>query len=415
VNQESLQTSLGRWVVTGLLMAVSAGGAWFFARQQPKPPEVKTPTSSVGTVLKEADLTTISISDEARQKLQIREATIERRAMKRSRLYGGEVFAPPGQTMTVAAPLMGLIRAGSEPTPRPGQAVRKGQPILTLTPILSPDARANLAGSLVDAEGQVKTAKTQVEAAQIAWNRAQELYRQDAGSKRGVDETQALFDIARKNLDMVEARKTLFTKVVGEAETGAAHSIALGAPLDGILKDIHVAAGDTVPGNASLFVVTRLDPLWVRVPVYVGDIGSIDPAAAAAIVPLGDGSGKPIASARPVPAPPSATAAASSVDLYFELPNPALAFRPGQRLGVTLALKADDDNLTIPWSAVVHDIHGGSWVYEQLEPTKFVRRRVLLQRMQDGYAVLAEGPAVGTKIVVDGAEELFGIEVGFAK
>ncbi len=408
----------GGWAVTLGLMAFSALAAWFFAQERGKSPNPKTlPASSIDKPLREADLTTVTIriSDDAKTKLAIRAAPVERRSLKRVRLYGGEVMVPPGQTMIVSAPLNGQIKAPPEGLPRPGQHVKQGQPILTLIPILSPDARANLAGSLVDAEGQVKTAKAQVDATSIAFNRAQDLFRQDAGSKKAVDETQAALELARKNLDLVEARKTLFAKVVGEAETGSIHAITVASPLDGILKDIHASTGDTVPGNAPLFVVTRLDPVWVRVPVYVGDFAEIDAAAPAAISALGGPPGKSLALAQTVAAPPSATALASSLDVFFELPNKTGMFRPGQRLGVTLALKGDRDNLVVPWSAVIHDIHGGSWVYEQLEPTKFVRRRVLLKHVQDDVAVLEDGPAAGTAVVVEGAEELFGIEVGFAK
>jgi RND family efflux transporter MFP subunit len=317
--------------------------------------------------------------------------------------------------MTMSSPVNGQIKAPAEGMPRPGQHVKQGQPILTLVPILSPDTHATLQSSLVDAEGMVKAARTQVDAALIELKRAQDLFSQDAGPKRTVDQTQAAYDLARKNYEMVEARKYTLAKVIGEAQTGAVHAIVIAAPLDGILKDIHASAGDTVPGNAPLFVVTRLDPVWLKVPIYVGDFAEVDTAAAATIVPLGGAPGKALGTAQPVVAPPSATALASSLDLYFEMPNKEGTFRPGQRLGVMLSLKGDQDNLVAPWSAVVHDIHGGSWIYEQVEPTKFVRRRVLLKHVQGDVAVLAEGPAAGTLVVADGAEELFGIEVGFAK
>jgi cobalt-zinc-cadmium efflux system membrane fusion protein len=415
VNRESPRP-IGRWAATLVLMAASALAGWFFARARPAEPALKAPAaSSIGKKLDESEITTVTISDEARKKLAVRAAPVERRTLKRVRFYGGEVMVPPGQLMTISAPLGGQVKAPAEGMPRPGQAVKQGQPILTFVPILSPDARANLAGSLSDAEGTVKTAKAQFDLASINFQRADDLFKNQAGPKRAVDDTQAALKVARETLDMVESRRALFAKVLGETVSGSPNAIVLPAPLDGILKDIHATTGDTVPANAPLFVVTRLDPMWIRVPIYVGDLGDIDATAAASIVPLGGAPSKALTQAQPVAAPPSATALASSLDLFFEMPNKATAFRPGQRLGVTLALKSDQDNLVVPWSAVVHDIHGGAWVYEQLEPTKFLRRRVLLKHVQDDIAVLVDGPAVGTHVVVDGAEELFGIEVGFAK
>ena len=64
---------------------------------------------------------------------------------------------------------------------------------------------------------------------------------------------------------------------------------------------------------------------------------------------------------------------------------------------------------------MLHDIHGGQWVYEMTGPTTFVRRRVQVARVVGADAVLASGPAVGAKIVTDGSAELFGIEFGPGK
>jgi hypothetical protein len=59
---------------------------------------------------------------------------------------------------------------------------------------------------------------------------------------------------------------------------------------------------------------------------------------------------------------------------------------------------------------VLHDIHGGQWVYEQTAPHTYTRRRAQVARLAGGDAVLASGPPVGSKIVTDGSAELFGTE-----
>ena len=69
-----------------------------------------------------------------------------------------------------------------------------------------------------------------------------------------------------------------------------------------------------------------------------------------------------------------------------------------------------EEALVAPFSAVLHDIHGGQWVYVAGGPRQYVRRRVQVSRVVDGQAVLASGPAAGTKVVTDGAAELFGTE-----
>ena len=69
----------------------------------------------------------------------------------------------------------------------------------------------------------------------------------------------------------------------------------------------------------------------------------------------------------------------------------------------------------IPWSAVVHDVHGGTWVYEQTAPHQFVRRRVEVLHVDRGVAVLGAGPPAGTSVVTAGVAELFGTEFGIGK
>ena len=106
---------------------------------------------------------------------------------------------------------------------------------------------------------------------------------------------------------------------------------------------------------------------------------------------------------------------ASTVDMYFELPNPDSAFRPGQKVGAHLMLKGDAESIAIPWSSVYHDIYGSQWVYEQTADRKFVRRRVEVLSVIDGWAAIARGPKVGTAVVTAGVAELVGTEFGFAK
>ncbi|MGB5037290.1 MAG: efflux RND transporter periplasmic adaptor subunit, partial [Blastocatellia bacterium] len=119
--------------------------------------------------------------------------------------------------------------------------------------------------------------------------------------------------------------------------------------------------------------------------------------------------------ARPVSAPPTADAASSTADLYYELPNGDGRLRPGERVGVTLSLKSTEDSLVVPWAAVLHDVNGGTWVYENTAPQVFVRRPVEVRDVVDRLAVLARGPAPGTRVVTAGAAELFGTEFGPGK
>jgi cobalt-zinc-cadmium efflux system membrane fusion protein len=116
--------------------------------------------------------------------------------------------------------------------------------------------------------------------------------------------------------------------------------------------------------------------------------------------------------------PPSADAGAASADLYYELPNGGdngAPLRPGQRVNAVLTMRGAEEGLVIPWSAILHDSLGGTWVYENIGPQVYTRKRVEVLQVVDAQAVLKQGPPTVAKIVVTGAMELFGTEFGAGK
>jgi multidrug efflux pump subunit AcrA (membrane-fusion protein) len=159
----------------------------------------------------------------------------------------------------------------------------------------------------------------------------------------------------------------------------------------------------------------KFDPIWVRVPVYAGETSQLALDQPAEVLPLNEVQKTRGHSARPVTAPPTATLLAATVDLYYELANPEGRLRPGERMTVRVKLQGGAEQRVVPWSAVMHDIYGGTWVYENTAPLVYVRRRVQVRYVVDDLAVLENGPPVGAQIVTTGVVELFGTEFGFAK
>ena len=408
-------------LITGVVGTAFCSGigvaGWWIANSKPEvaKAEKPAPLATVTKVLKEDEINTVKLAPAAEQRLGIETAVVERRSVRQSRTYGGEVMVPFGQTVLVAAPLGGELQVTSMGLPRPGARVKKGQPILSLSPLLTPEARTTLAASRVDAEGQIKNARTQVEGTRIAWQRAKKLLKDGVGSQRNVDETQAQHEFALKTLEAAEARQELLAKALGEFDRGTGTPLSIDAPTDGMLRSLTAQPGQVVPAGAALFEIVDLSRVWVRVPVYVGDQADLAAAEDVDIVPLTSRPGAASQRARPVDAPPSANAQAGTIDRYYELANADEALAPGQRVGVKVPLNGDAESLTLPWSAVVHDIHGGTWVYEMLAEHTFARRRVVVRFVQNDSAVLASGPSAGTKVVSAGASELFGNEIGFSK
>ena len=201
----------------------------------------------------------------------------------------------------------------------------------------------------------------------------------------------------------------------GAEDAGKLAPLPLRSPADGVLINVNVQVGQQVPAGSILFEVANLDPVYIKVPVFVGEEESIDPDKDAAIGGLADAPGKPTRPAKPVHTTPSANALTTTVDLYYEVENHDGKLRPGQRVGVTLPLKGEAESLVVPYAAILYDHNGGAWVYEAMGKHVFARRRVVVDHVVGPEAVLAMGPKPGTKVVTDGAAELFGTEFAGGK
>lgn len=401
----------------GLLVAcVFTYGLWRIVSA--KPPETqsnKSAPAATTTKVSEDDLGTVKLTAEAEHRLGIEVATVIKRRVRRVRTFGGEVTVPVGRTILIAAPLGGTLQAPAGGAPLAGQSVIKGQHVLTLLPLFSPEASTTLATSRADVEGQVKNAETQLAAAKLALDRAQRLFGNEAGSKRSVEETQAQHDLALRTLEAAQSRLAIIAKALGAAETGHSSPIAIESPENGILRNVAALPGQNVPNGGALFEVVDLSMVWVRVPVYVGDLSSIDLTLPVAVGDLDGRPGEKTWEAVLSAAPPSANPISATVDLVFAMPNEEAKLTPGQRVGVAIPLTQAGESLTLPWGAIVHDIHGGTWIYEAVGPRTYKRERVIVRYIVDGEAVLAEGLAPGAKVVAAGAIELFGAETGFSK
>jgi len=66
----------------------------------------------------------------------------------------------------------------------------------------------------------------------------------------------------------------------------------------------------------------------------------------------------------------------------------------------------------VPEAAVLYDIHGATWVYEDLGGNRYARRRIQIARHAGDRAVVSRGIGEGARVVTEGAAELFGTEFG---
>lgn len=413
--RSGLLTGIGS---TLLLVAIGFAARWIAtAKPEPAKKAAADQPANVDKVLKEDQINRITLTDDAIARLALATMPVTVEAVSRSRTFGGEVVLPPGKAVVVSAPVSGLLKAVSKAPHKPGQALTANEPMFALQPILTPEGRATVASALVQAEGDVNAATAQRDGQEVTLTRAKRVFEKEAGSRRALDDAQAAFNLAEQTLAAAQKRYDTFKQLAGEAATGrgTVASIPIDAPISGLLRTVSASEGQIVPAGAALFEVIDVERMWVKVSIHATDAPQIDPQAGAKLGPIAAKPGEYAVAARPVAAPPSANPLSGTVDLFYEVGDSKPAFRPGERVGVQLPLTGRTEAPVIAWSAVVHDIYGGTWVYEQTDAHTFVRRRVTVEHVSGEKAVLTAAPSAGAKIVVAGAAELFGAETGFTK
>ncbi len=64
----------------------------------------------------------------------------------------------------------------------------------------------------------------------------------------------------------------------------------------------------------------------------------------------------------------------------------------------------------VPYSSLIYDAHGQTWVYTSPEPGTFVRHKVAVDYIEGDLVVLNAGPPTGTVVASVGVAELYGAE-----
>ena len=357
------------------------------------------PAAKVDSPKPESELASVTLSPEAQKHLAIKTMKASVAPVSLTRTVGAEAMVPPGKSVVVTAPIAGILSAGRAAAIGP---VARGDVIFEIMPLQATerDVRA-------EAERAVKEADAHLTQVTQRAQRLEQLLKEGSASVRAVEDAQAERTVAAAQADA--ARKRL--ESIDKVSVGARGEMALRAPFDGLITALRAAAGQTVAAGTAVAEMSQTNNLWLRAAVYAGDLPSLDMSQPVLVARLGQETTGPWRQVTPVTGPPVANASAASVDLYFNLPDDRTApMRPGERVALRLPLKATDRALVVPQSAVVYDVNGGTWVYEQRGPSQYSRRRVELGGPAGTNVIVVRGITDGMTIVAVGAAELYGTE-----
>ena len=94
-----------------------------------------------------------------------------------------------------------------------------------------------------------------------------------------------------------------------------------------------------------------------------------------------------------------------------ELSRVKLLASAAERIGLeTEPVRARAGRKVVPYSAIIYDEHGKTWVYASPARLTFVRAPVTVASIRGADALLSAGPALGTEVASVAVAELYGAE-----
>ena len=294
-----------------------------------------------------------------------------------TKLAGTVLPSSTGQAL-VQSPQVGRITALRV---RVGQSVSRGQTLAVVEQTIDAATQINL-------QAERNNLMAEYQAAKQEYDRIKTIA--DIAAKRDVTEAEARFNKAQANL-------RVFTSI--QPGGGSARSIALKAPIAGVVGTFNAAIGSTVNVGETIFTLTNLGKVYVEAQVFEQDLAVVRSAK----LFRAEGANEPGKTAVVRLLSPAQTINASnqSQRLLFELDNVGGTFKIGEFVNVRVQSSQTSRGLVVPNSAL-SEINGKAVVFRKDAPEVFSLVYVTTGTDNGQFTQLISGVEAGERVVVGG-------------
>lgn len=236
----------------------------------------------------------------------------------------------PSQTVKLGSPVSGIL---AEVLVQRGDSVVRGQDIARMeSSVEAMTVRFNRFRA--ESTAKIDAQRQRLDLANARLERARQLVSSKIVSQDRFEELGADASVARQEL-LREEQERMLARLELERSEAILQQRAIKSPIDGIVVEKRLSAGEYIHQEAAIVTIARLDPLHVETFLPVSAYGQIKTGMAAIVVPD-----------RPLTGSYAATV--SVVDRVFDpasgtfgvrlvLPNPDRQLPAGQRCRVTFA------------------------------------------------------------------------------
>lgn len=359
-------------ILLGLCVSVDTG----CPRSSPQPEPERHPLF----VRRTAERIEVPADSPLRSRLRI--TATQPRSIRRSLDAPAEVEADPARLARVTAPLPGRV---VQLFVRFGDTVKSGQPLLEMD---SPD--------LVAAQTDYLRAKSALAQTERTLLRQQDLRQAGIGAIREVEQAQTDRDLAKSEIE----RATLRLKILGIDPGALGRPLVVRAPVSGRIVEYKVAPGEHRSDLSDpLMTIADLSTVWVTANVQEKDIRRVQPAEEAMVTlaayPGETWPGK-VLFVGDLLHPETRT-----IPVRVAIENEERRLRPGM-FGSVLFREKPAQELAVPPAAIVL-MGDASFLFVEVSPFLFERRRVTVGAQIDGMSLISDGLRTGERVVVENA------------
>jgi len=343
--------------------------------------------------------TAVGIKPTGEQKIRIISAVVIKNDIPIKLKANGTVVSQ--QTVEVRPQISAIVRTVHI---KEGQFVRKGDKLFTL------DARTESA-NLNKAEAQLSRSNADFSNAVRSLKRQKKLFEQKFISRAALDIAQNQVDSLKGQLD--------FDKASVKANQVTHGFTIITAPISGrtglipvhtgslVQPNIAVPGSVTQPRSAVLVGITQINPINVKFTLPENKLVILQQALAKGDITVSarlDTAGEPLIEGRLVFIDNTVDVQSGSILVKAEFPNQDKKLWPGMFVTVILTPETLIDAFTVPVQAVQTGPEN-KFLYVVDEDNKVESQAITVRLVQDGLAIV-EGAILGTRVVVEGAQNL---------
>ena len=267
------------------------------------------------------------------------------------------------------------------------------------------------------AESDLKAAKQQYEAQQKIYDSRKVLYEQGALPRKEFDQSsvaliqaKASYEIAQRHMAALEAAgkkdqmkmaKGQLTAAQGKYE-GAAAQLSyseIRSPIDGVVTERPLYAGETAPAGTPLLVVMDTSSVIAKAHIPQADATALRVGDDATITAPG---GAPV-NGKVTLVSPAVDPNSTTVEVWVAAPNPNGSLRVGTTVTVQMVARTVSDAIVIPASALLKTPEGATTVMVAGNDGKAHQVSVEVGIRQGDRVQITKGLSGGEKVIITGA------------